>query len=272
MSILNLNPCLKLFFVILLFIALKYVIITDILIFEMGILNSLGGMEAGVQKLPSLSDRLKAVASLVCGQVAVDVGCDHAYLSIFLAKNGCRRVYATDVRNKPLSRAKINIAKYNLLDRIKLILTDGLCDVPHDVDDVIISGMGGKLIERIILKQDWLKDKDKNLILQPQTFLTELRENLCLNGYEIENEVPVVEFNKTYCVVNARYCGRPRRLSLEESVVGRLAESDNVHSVEFLRRQYKKYSKILKGLYISNSNEEKIEKYERVCKILSKWK
>ncbi len=250
-----------------LFIALKYAIIIGVLI-----LNWLGGMGAGLKKLPSLSDRLKAVASLVCGQVAVDVGCDHAYLSIFLAMNGCRRVYATDVRNKPLSRAKINVAKYNLLDRIKLILTDGLCDVPHDVDDVIISGMGGKLIERIILKQDWLKDKDKNLILQPQTFLTQLRENLCLNGYEIENEVPVVEFNKTYCVVNARYCGRPRRLSLEESVVGKLAESDNAYSVEFLRRQYKKYSKILKGLCISNSNEEKIEKYERACKILSKWK
>ena len=229
-------------------------------------------MEVGLKKLPSLSDRLKAVASLVRGQVAVDVGCDHAYLSIYLAMNGLRRVYATDVRNKPLRRAKINVAKYNLLDRIKLILTDGLCDVPHDVDDVIISGMGGKLIERIVLNQDWLRDKNKNLILQPQTFLTKLRENLFLNGFEIENEIPVVEADKTYCVINARYCGRSRKLSLEESVVGKLAKLDNVYSVEFLRRRYKKYNKILEGLYISNSNEEKIEKYKKICKILSKWK
>ena len=229
-------------------------------------------MGAALKKLPSLSDRLKAVAGLTRGQVAVDVGCDHAYLSIFLAMSKCSRVYATDIRNKPLKRAKINVANYNLLSKIKLILTDGLFGVPHDVDDIIISGMGGKLIERIIFEQDWLKDESKNLVLQPQTFLIELRKNLYLNGYEIENEVPVIEFDKTYCVVNARYCGCSRKLGLEESVVGRLAESNNLYNVEFLRRQYKKYSKILAGLSVSASDSEKLEKCKRICEILSKWK
>ena len=229
-------------------------------------------MEAVLKKLPSLSDRLKAVASLVRGKVAVDVGCDHAYLSIFLAISRCNCVYATDIRNKPLSRAKINVASYNLLNKIKLILTDGLYNVPHDVDDIIISGMGGKLIERIIFEQDWLKNGSKNLVLQPQTFLMELRKNLYLKGYEIENEIPVIESNKTYCVINARYCGRLKDLSLEECVVGRLAEADNIYSLEFLRRQYKKYSKILAGLSVSGLDKARIEKCERICDILSKWK
>ena len=156
-------------------------------------------MESVLKKYLCLSNRLKAIANLVSGNIAADVGCDHAYLSIFLAMHKCEYVYATDVREKPLERAKENIKRYGVEEKIKLILTDGLCNVPQSVDTVIVSGMGGKLIERIVFEQDWLKSKDKHLILQPQTFLMELRQKLYLRGYEIESEYPVIEFDKSYC-------------------------------------------------------------------------
>lgn len=229
-------------------------------------------MESALKKHLCLSNRLKAIANLVSGNIAADVGCDHAYLSIFLAMHKCDYVYATDVREKPLERAKENIKRYGVENKIKLILTDGLCNVPQSVDTVIVSGMGGKLIERIVFEQDWLKNKDKHLILQPQTFLMELRQNLYLNGYEIEFEYPIIEFDKSYCVVSARYSGRVKNISLKDAVVGRIKDSNSKYTSEFFMRRYKKYRKVLDGLCISGVDKQKIDKYEKICNILSEWK
>lgn len=229
-------------------------------------------MESVLNKYLCLSNRLKAIANLVSGNVAADVGCDHAYLSIFLAMHKCDYVYATDVREKPLERAKENIKKYGVEDKIKLILTDGLYNVPPSVDTVIASGMGGKLIERIVFEQDWLKNKDKHLILQPQTFLMELRQKLYLNGYEIESEYPVIEFDKSYCIISARYSGCVRNISLKDAVIGRINDSNSKYASEFLMRRYKKYKKALDGLRISGLDKQKIDKYEKICNILSEWK
>lgn len=225
-----------------------------------------------MRKYISLSGRLKAIANLVEGNVVADIGCDHAYLSIFLAMNKCDYVYATDVREKPLERAKQNIKTYGVDDKIKLILTDGLCNVPESVDTVIVSGMGGRLIGRIVFEQDWLKNKNKQLILQPQTFLMELRQNLYLNGYEIESEYPVVESDKTYCVVSARYSGDVKNISLKDAVLGKVSSSDSKDLSEFLKRKYKKSIKILNGLRMSGLDKQKIKKYEQICNILSEWK
>ena len=186
--------------------------------------------------------------------------------------NKCDYVYATDVREKPLERAKQNIKSYGVDDKIKLILTDGLCNVPESVDTVIVSGMGGRLIERIVFEQDWLKNKNKQLILQPQTFLMELRQNLYLNGYEIESEYPVVESDKTYCVVSARYSGDVKNISLKDAVLGKVNSSDSKDLSEFLKRKYKKSIKILNGLRMSRLDKQKIKKYEQICNILSEWK
>lgn len=229
-------------------------------------------MENVLKKNICLSNRLKAIANLVSGNVAADVGCDHAYLSIFLAMHKCEYVYATDVREKPLERAKENIKSYGLEDKIKLILTDGLWNVPKSVDTVIVSGMGGKLIERIVFEQDWLKNGSKQLILQPQTFLVELRQSLYLNGYEIEFEYPVIEFDKSYCIISARYSGNVKNISLNDAVLGRVKESKSKYLSEFLKRKYRKYSKALEGLRISGLDKQKINKYEKICDILSEWK
>lgn len=225
-----------------------------------------------MKKYLCLSNRLKAIANLVKGNIVADIGCDHAYLSIFLAMNKCSYVYATDVRKKPLERAKQNIKNYGVEDKIKLILTDGLRNVPEEVDTVILSGMGGKLMERIVFEQDWLKNKNKQLILQPQTFLMELRQNLYLNGYEIELEHPVVESDKTYCIISARYSGYVKNISLRDAVLGKVRDSNSQYLSEYLKRKYKKCNKILNGLHMSGLDKQRIKKYEQICDILSEWK
>ena len=48
-----------------------------------------------------LSKRLEIVATLVdVGSRVIDVGCDHAYLDIYLTKNNNNKCIATDIKNR----------------------------------------------------------------------------------------------------------------------------------------------------------------------------
>ena len=63
-----------------------------------------------------LSKRLLEISKYVDKNDSVlDLGCDHAYLSIYLKKNNlCKNVIASDISEKALEYAKENILKSNL--------------------------------------------------------------------------------------------------------------------------------------------------------------
>jgi tRNA (adenine22-N1)-methyltransferase len=112
--------------------------------------------------------RLLAIAELINkDDKIIDIGCDHALLDIYLClKNKCKNVIATDINKKALDNAKRNIAKYNLDDKIKLILSDGLANIElKDSDTIIISGMGTKTILGI-LKDKQQYEQVKKIIIQ----------------------------------------------------------------------------------------------------------
>ena len=58
-----------------------------------------------------LSRRLLAVAQMVpTGSILCDVGCDHAYLPIYLIREKiCPQVIAMDVKEEPCRRAAANV-------------------------------------------------------------------------------------------------------------------------------------------------------------------
>ena len=100
--------------------------------------------------MPTLSKRLSVIASLVpFGARVCDIGTDHAFLAIELmrTKRACS-VIATDVNEKPLQKAKINVEKSEQ-SGITLRLCDGLEGVlPEEIDTVVIAGMGGEVISK----------------------------------------------------------------------------------------------------------------------------
>ena len=102
----------------------------------------------------SLSKRMEAVVNMVSPQsfAIADIGCDHAYVSIALRQRRmAQKVIAMDVRKGPLAIAKNNVMQYGLEDTITLRLSDGLEQLqPNEVGTIIIAGMGGLLMMRIL--------------------------------------------------------------------------------------------------------------------------
>ena len=120
----------------------------------------------------SLGPRLGLCASFVRpGCRLADIGADHAHLSVWLAcRSAVRSAIAADVREGPLSAARRTIARCGVESLVSARLSDGLRAIrPEEADDIVIAGMGGELIARIVGEAPWLCTPERHLILQPMT-------------------------------------------------------------------------------------------------------
>lgn len=153
-----------------------------------------------------LSDRMRAVAGLVqpCESIA-DIGCDHGYVAMELVRNKtCRHVIAMDINSGPLECAKRNIADYDMQDYIETRLSDGVSALrAGEAQGIICAGMGGKLVISI-LEQGKKQIRDmRQIILQPQSELSEVRGYLREKGYLIDREDIIYEDGKYYPMMRA---------------------------------------------------------------------
>ena len=151
-----------------------------------------------------LSIRLKCVADMVNpGARVADIGTDHAYIPIYLIQHKmASSVLAMDVRKGPLKGAQEHIQKCHLEDSITTRLSDGLIELcDGEADTVIIAGMGGRLVCRILEDGRPFEKGVKNLILQPQSELPQFREFLRVNGFAIVREEMVIDEGRFYPVI-----------------------------------------------------------------------
>lgn len=196
-----------------------------------------------------LSPRLLAAAEFVrCDKSVCDVGTDHALLPCYLYQSGIRDITASDINDGPLIAARETIEKYIGNDcPIKLVKSDGLDNIPY-ADDVIIAGMGGELIARIVRECKFL-NPDISFILQPMTKAEALRRELYSNGFRIEAEKTAKEGDKLYVIMKVSFSGVPQEISDAFSYVGLCRDR------EYLERQKNSLLKAAEGC--KNSAPEK---------------
>ena len=171
-----------------------------------------------MQAIPTPSVRLcSALSYLTKGGAVIDVGTDHAYLPIYLVGQGISsRALACDINRGPIESAQRNILAAGLSDSIATLCTDGLHGTEDFApDDVLIFGMGGELIIRILSEAPWVKDPAIGLVLQPMTRAHLLRRWLLENGFAIVGET-ITHDDRYYQTVAARYCGKSEEYTEEE--------------------------------------------------------
>lgn len=157
-------------------------------------------------KVP-INARLMACAGMVPqGAVVADVGADHGYLSIYLLQKGiASRVLATDIREKPLEKAKANASRFGVSERMRFFCTPGLRGVPRDFDTLVCAGMGADTMISILREAPWLKNGRYRLILQCQSAANDLRRYLWQSGWNITREIPVEDGKFLYTVLETRF-------------------------------------------------------------------
>lgn len=153
-----------------------------------------------------LSERLNAIASLIPkSDVVADIGCDHAYIAIHLIETGkAEKVLGCDINKGPLMRAEENAEAYGVSNKIELRLSNGFEKLlKGEADSIVIAGMGGPLMQRIIVDgMDKICDNTQ-LILQPQSDIGAFRRFLISNGFNITDEAMVYEDGKFYPMMKA---------------------------------------------------------------------
>lgn len=163
-------------------------------------------------ELPVLDPRLSsAVGFLRRGGMVCDVGTDHAYLPIYAILAGISRGgVASDINKGPLMCAKENGDRYGVSDRLCYYLSDGLDGVEPEkngITDIVICGMGGELIARIVDEAAYTRKKGVRLILQPMSMAYELRKYLTENGFAILDEAMSRAAGKVYTCIAAEFAG-----------------------------------------------------------------
>lgn len=207
----------------------------------------------------NLNNRLFLCAQNVRPQkVVADVGTDHAYLPIWLVLNDIiPYAFATDVREGPLLNAQNNVIKYGAEKKIELKLSDGLDSLSGElIDDVVIAGMGGELIIKIISRANWLRDKTKHLILQPMSAEVELREFLAKENFRIDSEKAVVSAGKIYTVMSVFFEENLKKGDKIYPYIGGLRDDMSEEACIYIKKTIRDLKNKLKG-YIFTNNEKK---------------
>ena len=210
----------------------------------------------------NLSKRLQAVATLVdIDSRVIDVGCDHAYLDIYLTLNNNNTCIATDINSKALDNAKNNIKKYKLSKRIKTKLTDGLTGIDIiNTDNIVISGMGTHTILEI-LNTNTLSD---TLIISSNNDIELLRREVVKLGYCIDSEIFLYDKKKPYIII--KFIKGNKKYKDIDYKFGPILK----HNEEYKKHLIKKYEYIL-----SSVSSKKIflrMKYKKLIKKIKKCK
>ena len=209
-----------------------------------------------------INNRLKLVGDYVDkGSIPLDIGCDHAKLSIYLLKEkNFPFVYASDNKIGPLNQARENVNYYNLADKIELIKADGLNSLNDKIDTITVTGMGGLTINKMFLENKNKLTNIKTIILSPNNFIKEVRETINKLGYYLKDEELVEESNKLYHILV--FSKGNKIYSDKELYLGPILMTKNK---EIIKKYYRNELSNINNLLLNNKIS--IEKKEKLIKI-----
>lgn len=208
-----------------------------------------------------LSKRLAALVNYIpAGSIVADIGTDHAYLPIYLIKQGiCPKVIATEIHDGPFEAACLAVSIFNLQRKIDLRKGDGLkVLLPGEAEVLILAGMGGNNIYRLLAAVPEVTQSAFRLILQPMVGAGELRLWLVRQGWRIVDENLVEEKKHLYEVIvtekgEEKFKNDPVLLEIGPRLIEKKEPLLSTH-LKFL---IVKYQKIARSLEKSNNLKAK---------------
>jgi tRNA (adenine22-N1)-methyltransferase len=172
--------------------------------------------------VPDLGPRLSTIASFVSPDARVaDVGTDHGRLAAHLVARGAAFVIATDRSLAALANATSTLAAADGT-RFELRCGDGLGVLqPHEVDTVVLAGMGGATIRRLLDAAPVVVAALARLVVQPEGHWLAVRKWIAARGATLIDEVLVRDGARfrLVCAIDPNRRARSRSAALEWSEI-----------------------------------------------------
>ena len=202
-----------------------------------------------------LSKRLLFIASFVTNDMRIgDIGSDHGYLPYYLLSNNkVSYAYACDNKKGPFENLSLTF-KDGFEGKIHLAFKDGLNDLPEEVNTLILSGMGGDLIQTILKNGINHLDHVDKMILSPQQNVEGLRRYLNSINYKIKDEHMV--FDDKYYFVLIIEKGEQSLTDFEYKYGPHLIRHKDDTFISYIKETREYYKSILAK---KNLNKEKID-------------
>lgn len=215
-----------------------------------------------------LSPRLIKVRDFVdCKRVA-DIGCDHGKLveDLFRQKM-IDYAFVSDISKPSVNKAVELLTKNNR--NFDYAVGDGLEKIEgkHNIEQVIISGMGGLEIIKILENNHLNISK---FVLQPQNNEIKLKMWLAENNFEILNDLIVKDKHIYYNVIKVQSAKKVKKQKLFDLKFGK----DNFNGNEdFYKYLVFSKSQLEKRLFAMPRNKQKEVKKELkfINKAVKKW-
>ncbi len=189
-----------------------------------------------------------------------DVGCDHGYCARTALKSGlCEKVYITDVSAKCLAKAEKLLAGEIANGACEAICCDGLSGVDKDCEQVLIAGMGGEEILRII-KNGFIP---KKFVFQPMKNAPELRGYLLKSGCKILADDIFYDNDKYYFIIKGERSGATPPYTENELIFGR-DSLKNPEIKRYAKAEADKRKAYLQGA-LSDETRKKIQNELEIC-------
>lgn len=169
-----------------------------------------------------LSSRLKTIADLVpVGSYLADVGSDHGELPLYLLEEK-KIIGALAIENKsgPFSRLSLAITSSPYASQVVLSLSDGISKLTPNVNTVVLAGMGGLLIKKILLSHSDNLKKVNTIIIDAHKEKEDAIMALSSLSYKIVEANFLIDKGKPYFIFKATKSLDKVSYSREECYLG----------------------------------------------------
>lgn len=190
----------------------------------------------------------------VCVKFA-DIGCDHGFIAKeMLDRNLCHEVVISDISKKSLQKAVDLLSAYPSY-RVTPIVSDGFKNLPDDIDQALIAGMGGEEIVHILNSARYLPQR---LVLQPMKNSEKVRSAVLSLGYGIVADFTIKD-DKFYDIIVCSK-GLISTLSKDDLTYGRdNLRHKNGDFTAYVLSEIDKTTNFLRNPDLSNEGREELE-------------
>ena len=216
-----------------------------------------------------VSSRIKTIGDFIeKGEKVADIGADHGLLELYLIAK-YRDIFILAIENK---KGPFAILDHNLrgFKNVRLSLTDGISYLEPGIQTLVLAGMGGLNIKKILDTYPEKLEHIKKVIVDAHRDIPVVRKTLIDYGFKISTEKIVYEDDKFYVINVFTKPIDKEKYSDDEIDFGYKIYEDKLWP-KYKKFLIKRNTEVIKELRRNSNNQNKILKLKNINERIRKY-